>query len=353
MHVARLHGPRLERPGAGRGAAPTPAWSTRSPYLRDLGVTAVELLPVFALRRRRTPPPASPTSGATARSPGSRRTRATAATARPLAPVDEFRDLVKALHRGRPARDPGRRLQPHRRGRARRARCSAGAGFADATTTCTTATARATPTSPAAATPSTRTTRSVSRLILDSLRYWVREMHVDGFRFDLGVGASRAARTARRWSGRRCCGPSETDPELAGTTLIAEAWDAGGLYQVGDFPGERFAQWNGRFRDDVRRFWRGDDGDDREPHGPPRRQPRPAARRRGPAVAAVNFVTCHDGFTPARPGLLRPQAQRGQRRGQPRRHATTTSAGTAALEGPTDDPVVAALRARQVRNFLA
>ncbi len=99
----------------------------------------------------------------------------------------------------------------------------------------------------------------VRRMILDSLRYWVTEMHVDGFRFDL------ASILSRDEQGRPLANPPllwdiETDPVLAGTKLIAEAWDAAGLYQVGSFAGDRWVEWNGRFRDDVRSFVKGDEG---------------------------------------------------------------------------------------------
>src|SRR5205814_5906683 len=99
----------------------------------------------------------------------------------------------------------------------------------------------------------------VRRMILDSLRYWVKEMHVDGFRFDL------AAILERDESGNLMPNPPvlwdiESDPALAGVKLIAEAWDAAGLYQVGSFIGDSWREWNGRFRDDFRSFFRGDDG---------------------------------------------------------------------------------------------
>lgn len=99
----------------------------------------------------------------------------------------------------------------------------------------------------------------VRRMILDSLQHWVADMHVDGFRFDLALVLSRDSQ------GRPMASPPvlwqiETDPVLAGTKLIAEAWDAGGLYQVGSFVGDRWREWNGRFRDDLRAFARGDAG---------------------------------------------------------------------------------------------
>ena len=99
----------------------------------------------------------------------------------------------------------------------------------------------------------------VRRMIVDSLRYWVKEMHVDGFRFDL------ASILTRDETGRPIPNPPvlwdiESDPALAGTKLIAEAWDAAGLYQVGSFVGDSWKEWNGRFRDDVRSFFRGEPG---------------------------------------------------------------------------------------------
>ena len=113
----------------------------------------------------------------------------------------------------------------------------------------------------------------VRRMIVDSLRYWVSEMHVDGFRFDL---ASILARDA---SGQPLPNPPvlwdiESDPALAGTKLIAEAWDAAGLYQVGSFVGDAWKEWNGRFRDDVRDFFRGEPGSRAALRRPPGRQPR-------------------------------------------------------------------------------
>ena len=155
-------------------------------------------------------------------------------------------------------------------------------------------------------------------MIVDSLRYWVEEMHVDGFRFDL---ASILARDA---SGHVMANPPvlwdiESDPSLAGTKLIAEAWDAAGLYQVGSFIGDSWKEWNGRFRDDVRSFFRGEEGSvarfaDRllgspEIYGHKEREPE----------QSVNFVTCHDGFTLNDLVSYNQQAQRGERRRQPRR----------------------------------
>ena len=138
---------------------------------------------------------------------------------------------------------------------------------------------------------------------------------------------------------------------LAGTKLIAEAWDAAGLYQVGSFIGDTWQEWNGRFRDDVRRFWKGDD----------RTVPALAKRLQGSpdiygheereAEQSINFVTCHDGFTLN--DLVSHDGSTTRRTGR-----TTTTGRTSNLswncgvEGPTDDPAVQALRNRQVKNFL-
>jgi glycogen operon protein len=142
----------------------------------------------------------------------------------------------------------------------------------------------------------------VRRMILDCLRYWVSEMHVDGFRFDLASVFSRD-----EW-GEPLKNPPliweiESDPFLAGSKIIAEAWDAAGLYQVGSFIGHRWAEWNGPFRDDVRRFVRGDNGTVRNLSArlTGSRDLFPQADRE--PNRSINFVTAHDGLH-QRPGIL-------------------------------------------------
>ena len=189
---------------------------------------------------------------------------------------------------------------------------------------------------------------SVLRLIMDSLRYFVIECHVDGFRFDLASALAREFYEVDRLSA--FFDTIHQDPVLSQVKLIAEPWDVGpGGYQVGNFP-VLWAEWNGIYRDTMRDFWRGQanvadfasrftgssdlyQGDGRTP------------------FASINFITAHDGFTLARPRLVQREAQRGERRGQPGRHRRQPLVELRRRR-PTDDPGVNALRARQQRNFL-
>ena len=190
----------------------------------------------------------------------------------------------------------------------------------------------------------------VRRMILDSLRYWVEEMHVDGFRFDL------ASILARDSSGQVLANPPvlwdiETDPALAGIKMMAEAWDAAGLYQVGHFVGDSWKEWNGRFRDDVRGFFRGEAGlvgrfADRLVGSPELY----AHEAREPEQS-VNFVTCHDGFTLN--DLVSYDAKHNEDNGEGNRDGSDDNRSwNCGVEGPTDDPTVERLRNRQVKNFL-
>jgi glycogen operon protein len=194
-------------------------------------------------------------------------------------------------------------------------------------------------------------TAIVRRLIIDSLHHWVREMHVDGFRFDL---ASILARDER---GRPLENPPilwdiETDPALAGVKLIAEAWDAAGLYQVGSFLGDSWHEWNGRFRDDVRSFLRGD-------HGTVSRfatrlvgSPDLYSHEEREPEQSINFVTCHDGFTIN--DLVSYGRKHNEANGEGNRDGSDHNLSwNCGVEGPTSDPAIETLRNRQVKNFLA
>jgi isoamylase len=265
------------------------------PYLEELGITAVELLPVQQFDEQEAPAGLKNYWGynpigffAPHRGYSSRQD--------PLGPVDEFRDLVKALHRSgievildvvfnHTAEGDHRGPMLSFRGLENRAYYipdSQNPTYYANYSGCGNAV--------------NANHSVVRRMIMDSLRYWVQEMHVDGFRFDL------ASVLARDEHGLPMRDPPilweiESEPVLAGTKIIAEAWDAAGLYQVGSFIGHRWAEWNGQFRDDVRRFVKGDAGivtrlaarlaGSRDLYPQPDREPN----------RSINFITCHDGFT--------------------------------------------------------
>lgn len=191
----------------------------------------------------------------------------------------------------------------------------------------------------------------VSRFLVDSLLYWVRDMHVDGFRFDLASAMARGEdgnplyHAPMLWH-------TELTPALSQTHLIAEAWDATGLYQLGDFPGFRWAEWNGRYRDVIRAFVRGDRGlitevatricGSSDLYRPRGRMP----------WNSINFVTCHDGYTLW--DLVSYEGKHNLANGEDNRdgHDHNLSANYG-VEGPTTDPQIQRLRRRQARNFIA
>jgi isoamylase len=317
------------------------------PYLQQLGITAVELMPVQHFDPYDAPPGRinywgyspvaffAPYSGY-------------AVGKHPAAAVDEFRDLVKAMHRagievildvvfnhtaeggveGPTLSFKGLGNETYYLLDLDRSR------YRDFTGTGNTVNGNHS---------------IVRRMIRECLRYWVREMHVDGFRFDL------AASLARGEAGHAIENPPilwelESDPELVQTKLIAEAWDIE-LYQLGTFPGDRWAEWNGHFRDDVRRFLRGDHG-----------MVLPFANRligspdvfRNPARQAsrsINFVTCHDGFTLN--DLVSYEKKHNEANAEDNRDGSNANfSRNYGVEGPTDDPRIEALRYRQIKNFL-
>ncbi|HTV55153.1 MAG TPA: glycogen debranching protein GlgX [Terriglobia bacterium] len=318
------------------------------PYLTQLGITAVELMPVFQFDTQDAPPglvnywgyaPVSffaPHDGYSSRRD-------------PLGPVNEFRDMVKALHKSdievildvvfnHTAEGGGEGPTLSFRGldnstyyileqdRSRYANYSGTGNTLNANHPI------------------------VRRLIVDSLRYWVEHMHIDGFRFDL------ASILDRDESGNPMPSPPvlwdiDSDPVLAGAKLIAEAWDAAGLYQVGSFIGDSWKEWNGRFRDDIRSFFRGDESTvislaDRllgspQIYGHKDREPE----------ESVNFVTCHDGLTLN--DLVSYNQKHNETNGEGNRDgANDNRSWNCGVEGPADDPAVEKLRNRQVKNFL-
>jgi isoamylase len=319
------------------------------PYLKDLGVTAVELLPVFQFDEQDAMPGHvnywgySPVSFFSPHVGYSTRKD-------PLGAIDEFRDLVKAFHRAgleiildvvfnHTAEGDHSGPTLCYRGLDNRAYYMLEGDqsrYANYTGTGNTLNANQ---------------PIVRRLILDSLHYWVEEMHVDGFRFDL------ASILSRDEFGRPLANPPilwdiESDPVLAGTKLIAEAWDAAGLYQVGSFIGDSWKEWNGEFRDDVRRFMKGDHGTvtrlAQRLHGSPDLY---GAHEREPEKS-INFITCHDGFTLN--DLVSYNQKHNEANGDGNRDGTENNLSwNCGVEGPTDDPAIERLRNRQVKTFLA
>ena len=317
------------------------------PYLKDLGITAVELLPVFQFDPQDCPPGRvnywgyAPVSFFAPHEAYSSRKDS-------LGPVFEFRDMVKALHRAgiEVILDV---VFNHTAEGGHTGPTLSFRGF-DNTAYYLLETDRSRY-SNYSGTGNTFNANHpvVRRLILDSLRYWVKEMHVDGFRFDL------ASILARDSSGQVMANPPvlwdiESDPELAGRKMIAEAWDAAGLYQVGSFVGDSWKEWNGRFRDDVRSFFRGESGSvgrfaDRmlgshEIYGHKHRE----------AEQSINFVTCHDGFTIN--DLVSYNDKHNEANGEDNRDgANDNRSWNCGIEGPSNDPEIERLRNRQVKNF--
>jgi len=317
------------------------------PYLQELGISAVELLPLFAFDERDGPPGLGnywgyqPLSVFAPHDLYSSRPD-------PLGAVDEFRDMVKALHRAgievildvvynhtTEGGEDGPTICY--RGLANETYYILGedkSKYADFTGCGNTLNANE---------------PIVRRLILDSLRYWVSEMHVDGFRFDL------ASILSRDEEGRPMASPPvlwdiESDPILANVKLIAEAWDAAGLYQVGSFVGDSWKEWNGRFRDDVRAFLKGDNGMASALASRLMGSPDVFGQEQREAEQSINFVSCHDGFTLN--DLVSFNNKHNEANGEANRDGTDYNlCWNCGVEGPTADPEVERLRNRQIKNF--
>jgi len=320
----------------------------RIPYLVDLGVTAVELLPVFQFDRLAAPAGLVNYWGYQPVGFFAPHAQYASVPGDPVAAVDEFRDLVRALHR---------------------------AGLEVILDVVFNHTAEAGPDGPAisfrglanddyylldadgdyiddSGCGNTLNANGpiVRRLIIDSLRYWVQEMHVDGFRFDLAAVLSRD-RLGNQMADPPTLWEIETDPVMAGTKLIAEAWDAGGLYQVGSFVGDRWSEWNGRFRDDVRAFVKGDRGTVQAVSQRFLGSPDIYGHKHREPGASINFVTCHDGFTLN--DLVSYERKHNEANGEGNRDGSDGNLSwNCGVEGPTDDPAIEALRRRQIKNLL-
>lgn len=318
------------------------------PYLQELGITSVELLPVFQFDVCDAPFGKlnywgyAPISFFAPHQAYSSRQD-------PLGPVDEFRDMVKALHRAGievildvvfnhtaegDERGPtlcfrgidNRTYYMLEESETRYANYSGCGNTLNANHPI------------------------VRRMIIDSLRYWVEHMHVDGFRFDL------ASILTRDTEGCPLPNPPvlwdiESEPALASTKLIAEAWDAAGLYQVGSFVGHAWKEWNGKFRDDIRDFFRGQPGSLRRLADRMVGSPEIYGHKLREAEQSINFVTCHDGFTLN--DLVSYNVKHNESNGEANRDgADDNRSWNCGAEGATEDPAVEVLRDRQVKNFL-
>ncbi|MEM8714408.1 MAG: glycogen debranching protein GlgX [Cyanobacteria bacterium P01_A01_bin.3] len=324
------------------------------PYLKNLGITAVELLPIHAFDIHDARPGLTNYWGYStlaffAPHPQYSRDRS------PLGPVNEFRDMVKALHR---------------------------AGIEVILDVVFNHTAEGDERGPTisfrgldnetyyildADDPSKYSDYSgcgntfkgnhpiVGRLILDSLRYWVSEMHVDGFRFDLASALARDIYGAplTNIGTNTILWAIESDPVLAGTKLIAEAWDAAGLYNVGQFVefADWYSEWNGPFRDDLRQFVRGDDGTVRRLADRILGSPDIYPQDDTDINRTINFITCHDGFTLN--DLVAYNDKHNLANGEDNRDGTDQNySWNCGAEGKTTDLEVEALRLRQIKNLL-
>jgi isoamylase len=319
------------------------------PYLQQLGITAVELLPVFQFDDQDAPPGHINYWGYAPISFFAPH-QAYSSDKSPLGPVNEFRDMVKALHRAGIEvildvvfnhTSEGSQTGPTNcfRGVDNPAYYileGGGENYANYSGCGNSLNANQ---------------PVVRRMIVDSLRYWVHEMHVDGFRFDL------ASILTRDPSGTPLPNPPvlwdiESHPALAGTKLLAEAWDTAGLYQVGSFVGDAWKEWNGRFRDDVRDFLRARPGAVRRIADRLLGSPEIYGHENREAEQSVNFVTCHDGFT------LNDLVSYNEKNNEANGHGNTDGCNdnrswNCGAEGPTDDPAIETLRNRQVKNFLS
>jgi len=318
------------------------------PYLCDLGVSAVELMPVFAFDEQAAPPGLLNVWGY---EPLSFFAPHAGYSSRPevAGVLDEFRDMTKALHRAgievildvvynHSCEDDEGGPTLSLRGLANEVYYLLGpdgtyANYSGVGNTLNV-------NSPV-----------VSRLILDSLRYWVCEMHVDGFRFDLAAVLLRDG-YGNPTDDAPILHAIETDPVLKDIKLIAEPWDAAGLYALGRLAHKGWREWNGRFRDDARRFVKSDPG----------AVQRIACRLAGSPdiypvqqcapVGSINFTTSHDGFTLN--DLVSYNYKNNEtNREQNRDGLNDNYSWNCGVEGPTDDAAVNQLRTRQVKNFLA
>ncbi|MGQ1927738.1 glycogen debranching protein GlgX [Ornithobacterium rhinotracheale] len=322
------------------------------PYIKDLGVTAVELMPVFAFDEQDAPEDRknywgySPINFFAVHAPY-------ASTAKPQEIVDEFKAMVKAFHAANievyldvvynhTTENDGRNNGPTLcfRGIENSSYYMMSHDFHFLNFTGTGNTMNA-------------NHSVVRRMITDSLNYWVEKMHIDGFRFDLASVLSRDEHgnplynSPVLWS-------IDSNPILSRTKIIAEPWDAAGLYQVNNFSGDRWIIWNDKFRDAIRRFVKGDAGQvekivNRIMGSPYEVKPR---HKLFSPELSLNFVTCHDGFTMN--DLVSYNTKHNFDNGEDNRDGHNENhSWNCGVEGYTDDPEIVKLRHKQVKNFFS
>lgn len=318
------------------------------PYLKDLGITAVELLPIFQFDRHDCPDDLVNYWGYSPISFFAPHTEYCTCKD-PRGALDEFRDLVKALHRNgievildvvfnHTAEGDEKGPTLCYRGLENSVYYlidEADGSYRNYSGTGNTLNAN---------------NPIVRRMILDCLHYWVEVMHVDGFRFDLAAILSRDE-TGVPMKNPPLLWDIDSDPVMAGIKLIAEAWDAAGLYQVGSFIGDNWKEWNGKFRDDVRRFFRGDPGTVQnfatrllgspDIYGHEEREPE----------QSINFITCHDGFTLN--DLVSYNNKHNEANKEDNHDGSNDNLSwNCGVEGPTNESGIEDLRNRQIKNFL-
>ena len=317
------------------------------PYLKDLGVTAVELLPIHQFDEQDARPGLKNYWGystiaffAPHSAYSSRRD--------PLGAVDEFRDMVKALHKAgiEVILDV---VFNHTAEGDHHGPTLSFRGLANSSYYILEPDPALYSNYSGCGNTLKANHEVVARMIIDCLQYWVAEMHVDGFRFDLASVMARS-RTGHLLEDPPILWAIDSNPILVNAKMIAEAWDAAGLYQVGSFAGDRFAEWNGPFRDQVRQFVKGDPETTSNLAlrilGSPDIYPQPDREPNH----SINFVTCHDGFT------LNDLVSYNQKHNAANHEANRDGANdnhswNCGVEGASSDPAIEALRLRQIKNF--
>ena len=317
------------------------------PYLQALGVTAVELLPVFQFDIQEAPPGLSNYWGY---SPISFFTphNGYSSDRSPLGVIAEFRNMVKALHRA------GIEIIldvvfNHSAEGDHRGPTFCYRGFANDVYYLLENDKRFYTNYSGTGNTLKANHAVVRRLILDSLRYWVTDMHVDGFRFDLASILSRDE-NGNPMPASPILWDIITDPVLSGSKLIAEAWDAAGLYQLGSF-GDLWKEWNGQFRDDIRAYVRADAGSIAKLPNRLFASPDIFGHYEQEAETSINFITCHDGFT-LHDLVTYNQKHNEQNQEQSRDGCNNNFSWNCGVEGPTDDIAINSLRQRQMKNLL-